>query len=79
MGTKKGQVRKTARRAYEPKGGGTNPRTGSFIPGKPEFVFVGEKARGRAKDRAAMLRHVFGSKAYARKSSTNIWKVFSRK
>ena len=79
MGTKKGQVRKTARRAYEPKGGGIDTRTGGFVPGKPLDVFTGEKARGRAKDRAAMFRYVWGMKAYARKSSTNVWKVFFRR
>lgn len=43
------------------------------------FGVTNKSARGRAKDRAAMLRYTTGVKAYARKSSVNIWKVFIKR
>ena len=46
MGTKKGQVRKTARRAYEPKKKQSGVRTSVRWNQLPRFLLTGKKMKG---------------------------------
>jgi len=56
-----------------------NKRSKSYNKDTVFFGVTKKSARGRAKDRSAMLRYTMGVKAYARKSSSSVWKVFIKK